>query len=238
MYDISVRLPTARENYSIIGQPNLNMLELTINSLLKQSFKNFELIIVDALHPTRDFHFEKIPIPYKHVPVHPNHRFWLDRKMWNVCGSLNTGLIHAEGELIVRIDDCSEFDKFYLQRIWDEYQNDLWLQGMHTKYYKGSPHKNEHGKTIQDSRIPIVKTVGGRLIAHYEWLYGYSSFPLEAAIKINGFDELFDGDYSQEDQDFGSRLDLAGYKKKLLLDSKHTVIEHEHLPIPESIIRP
>lgn len=238
MYNISVILPTARHDYPIIGQPYLNMLEITINCLIKQTFKDFELIVVDALIPNRNFPFDKIPIDCKHVPVHPNHRFWLDRKMWNVCGTLNTGLIHAEGELIVRIDDCSEFQTNFLNQIWTEYQSDLWLQGMHNRFLRGRPAKNDNGNIIRDSRIPIVESSGGRLIGPPQWMYGYSTFTLKAALKVNGFDELFDGDYGQEDQDFGNRIDMAGYKNKILLDCKHQVIEHEHEPIPKEIINP
>jgi len=267
-YDISVILPTARENHPIIEQPELHMLEITINCLWKQNFKNFELIIVDAMHDTREFPFHKIDFPLKHVPIHPDHRFWYNRKRWFVCAALNTALTHAEGELIVRVDDCSEFDRDFLSRIWEEYQSDLWLQAMHVRYLGGKParfddeyrekgYEAKYSKTfepeerfkilqrmygedglVRDTRFVEVENKGGRLIAPYQWMYGYSVFTLDSALKVNGFDELFDGDKSQEDQDFGSRLDLAGYKDLFLLDINHQVIEHEHKPIPSNIIEP
>jgi len=236
MYDISVIIPTARYDYPIIGQPHLHMLEITLNSLIKQTFKEFEVIIIDALYSKRNFPFDKLPITCKHIPIHSNHRFWIDRKRWNVCGTLNTGIMHSEGELIVRIDDCSEFDVNYLKRIWDEYETGLWLQGMHIKFLEGRLAKDDNDNVIMDSRLPFVKNNGGRMIGPHQWMYGYSSFTNEAALKINGFDELFDGDKQQEDQDFGSRLVMAGYENKFLLDSNHTVIEHEHGPIPNEII--
>lgn len=266
MVDISVILPTARQDYPILEEPDLHMLEITINSLMKQTFSNFEVIVIDALHDTREFPFDKVNFPVKHIPSHPNHRFWLDRKRWNVCGALNTGLLHAEGELIARIDDCSEFENTFLENIWEAYQTGLWLQAMHIRFLGGKPARlnaeyrekgyevkyskmfepqnrvdvlrNMYGEDgiIRDTRYPKVVDAGGKMIAHYEWMYGYSTFTLEAALKINGFDELFDGDKSQEDQDFGSRLDMAGYKNLFLLDVNHQVIEHEHEPIPEAII--
>ena len=60
--------------------------------------------------------------------------------------------------------------------------------------------------------------------------------PLDAAFNVNGYDELFDGDKSLEDADMGSRLYMAGYKDKFLLDVNHQVIEHEHGPIYEGLI--
>ncbi len=264
--DISVITPTARDDYSILGQPDLHYLDLTMKSLTKQTFKDFELVIVDALHDSRDYDFSRLPFTVKHVPIHPNHRFWLDRKRWGVCASLNTGIIHSEGELIVRIDDCSEFDSGYLERCWENYLNGVFLLGMHIRYHAGKParvnkdymeegYEAKYSETfepeeraeflkklygenglVRDSRFPLVEARGGKMIAFRNWMYGYSSFSLESALKVNGFDENFDGDKSIEDQDFGNRLWMAGYKNMFLLDVEHQVIEHEHKPIPKYFI--
>lgn len=53
--------------------------------------------------------------------------------------------------------------------------------------------------------------------APWEWWFGCSSASLEAMLKINGFDEKFDGDQALLDCDVGSRLELAGYKNCLAL---------------------
>jgi len=63
-----------------------------------------------------------------------------------------------------------------------------------------------------------------------EWFYGYSSFSLDAILKVNGFNELCDGTKGQEDQELGVRLHMAGYEGIFLLDKDLWVIEHEHLP--------
>jgi len=267
MKDISIIMPTARDDYSIIGLPDLHYLKPTMKSLTKQKFKDFELILVDTLHSTRNYDFSKLPFEVKHVPVDPNHRFWLDRKRWAVCGALNTALLHAEGELIVRIDDCSEFDEDFIGRFWEGYQSGYFPLAMHIRYLGGKParlNEDYHEKgyeakysatfemeeklsilkriygdngLIRDTRYKVVKSRGGRMIAPLNWYYGYSSASLEALLKINGYDELFDGDKSLEDTDAGSRLTMAGYGGKFLLDVDHQVIEHEHEPIPKSIIK-
>ena len=205
MYDISVVMPTARDDYSILGQPNLHFLKPTIKSLSDQSFKDFELVIVDALHDERDYDFSKLGFDVKHVPVHPNHRFWLDRKRWGVAGTLNTGIIHAEGELIVRVDDCSEFGPDFLQRFWDGYESDVWPMAMHIRYLGGKPasfndeyrkegYEEKHSETfekgdkfkvllrtygegglIRDTRFRFVEEAGGKMVAPINWMYGYSS---------------------------------------------------------------
>jgi len=82
---------------------------------------------------------------------------------------------------------------------------------------------------VRDTRWPTVEK-NGIVIAPPQWFYGYSSFSLDAALKINGFNELLDGSKGQEDQDFGIRLDMAGYKDVLYLTKDLWVIEHEHYP--------
>ncbi|MBU1082589.1 MAG: glycosyltransferase family 2 protein [Spirochaetes bacterium] len=45
----------------------------------------------------------------------------------------------------------------------------------------------------------------------WQWWFGCSSASLESMLKINGFDQNFDGDRMLLDCDVGSRLEMAGY---------------------------
>lgn len=262
MPEISVILSTARDDYSIIGCPDLHVLAPTLMSLEYQKFKDFELIIVDALYPKRREWMETFDFSYpiKYVPPHPNHSFWIKHKRWNVAGMLNTGLLYAEGELVVRIDDASEFDDDFLLKMWEGYQSGFFPLAMHIRYHAGKParvdaeylEKGYEAKyaempnedraillkklygdegIVRDTRYRTVKEKGGRMIAPSHWYYGYSSASLEALLKVNGWDEKFDGLKSLEDSDLGNRLYMAGYKDMFLLDINYQVIEHEHLPI-------
>jgi len=261
MPEISCILCTARHDYPIIGLPDTHLFKPTITSLCKQRFKDFELIIVDALYgQRRSMHdFSNLPFPVKHVKPDPRHSFWLGKGLWNICGMINTALLYAEGDLIVRIDDCCEIpDRDYLKKFWEYYESGLFALAMHVRYHAGKPARvnqdylksgyeakyaqmpqddigallrrlyGENG-IVRDTRWPTVERVG-RMKAPPDWFYGYSSFSLEAALKVNGFNELFDGTKGQEDQDFGVRLALAGYGDRFLLDKDLWVIEHEHLP--------
>lgn len=269
MVAISCIMATARDNYPIIGMPETHLFEPTFTSLEQQTFKDFELILVDALYPKRQEWVTKdLQFPIKYVPVHPNHRFWLDRKRWFVCGALNTGIIHANGELLVRIDDCSQFDSTFLEKFWNGYKSGYFPLAMHIRYLGGKParfnkeyvekgyeanYRTSKDKEeqevilrrlygdegiVRDTRYPIVKARGGKMIAPLDWFYGYSSLSLQAALDINGFNELFDGDKGQEDQEAGLRLTMAGYKNMFSLNVDHQVIEHEHLPPSPEVILP
>lgn len=269
MYDISIILTTARDNFSIIGLPDTHILGPCIESLIKQTFKDFELIVVDSLINYRPNMFKgdpfKVEFDVKHVPVHPNHRYWFDRGMWNFNGALNTAIINSEGELIVKLDDCCQFKEDYLQLIWEEYQSGYFPLAMHTRYRNGrqayydekyvtegydinapgaDPEERlkvlnrlySKGDPVRCSRWPIVEKTGGRMIAPHNWFYGYSAFTLKSALTVNGYDENMDPEKAIEDVDMGSRLEMAGYKNMFLLDTKLWTIEHEHSPISKKAI--
>ena len=159
-YSISVIIVTARGDYPIIGLPNTFIFEPTFRSLEKQTFKDFEVVVVDALYPRRRWFMERrFSFPVKYVPPHAGHRFWLDRGLWSVCGMLNTALLHVEGELILRLDDCCEIpDPNFLKRVWEFYQSGYFPMAMHVRYHAGKPARvsNEYLKHGYEARYAIM----------------------------------------------------------------------------------
>ncbi|GAG92616.1 unnamed protein product, partial [marine sediment metagenome] len=145
-----------------------------------------------------------------------------------------------------------------LGTIWEHYECGYFPLSMHIRYVDGKPlyftqefrekkraaskypvsiqdkilaeYKEMYGEggLICDSRLKKVKECGGQMIAKTNWFYGYSSFSLESALKVNGMDELMDGDFSLMDVDFGQRLAMAEHENIFLLDIKLLVIEHCH----------
>lgn len=255
---ISVIMPTARDSFGSAHYKSseTHLFEPTVNSLQRQNFKDFEFIVCDLLHPYRKDYFENknLDFPVKHVPVKPNP--WKKKGLWQVCAQLNTCLTFAEGELIVRIDDCCEFNPDYLEKIWSWYRRGKWSLSLFIRYLKGKPCARQDyikllphggktpedmkrtkeavlkffnkGDTIKDTRFKFVEEGSGIYAAPPGWVYGYFSAPLEALLRVNGFDERFDGSKSLEDCDIGIRLGMAGYKAKFILVKNLVVIEHEH----------
>ena len=108
MVKVSVILPT----YRIGG------LDISLPSLGNQTFKDYEVILVDALYSRRkhivaQYAKEKgvplIHIPPKKdtVPLHAPNNFE------------NTGLLHSKGELIIVFGDYQGAPRNWIQRHWD-----------------------------------------------------------------------------------------------------------------------
>jgi len=136
MVKISIVLPTARENYPMVDLPNTHLFEPTIKSLLNQSFTDFELIVVDHLYRYRKNYFKNLRLPFKVKHIPPKPCIWHKYGMWSLENSLNTGIMHCEGELFIRIDDCSEFPSDYLENIWRWYKRGFYVFTL-IIYYRG-----------------------------------------------------------------------------------------------------
>ena len=229
MIRVSVILPTFR----------LGGLDLTKYSLLHQSFRDFELILVDELYCQRKDEVRKYfkGINLKHIPPFRVNDYF------SSATCRNAGLSCAEGELVVFTNDYTWFAPDCIERHWDAYNK---LEGkyavtgfrinmdgfkvvddLNTLYAFGSEIKSEpNGRvTFVDDR---AKYRGRELLGYYELspslvFNDNSSIPLEVALELNGFDTHFDGGIGYLDIDFFSRAFLLGCRA--LMDFNNVVIE-------------
>ena len=120
----------------------------------------------------------------------PRSTPWTKIGAFAACAARNVGLIHARGDIIANVDDAYSLSPRFVERI-------LALAA--------------EGK----STVPLLKHVGGECVygpqplgavGYEENVGGMTSYPLAAAIAINGWDERFDGCRLSEDVDFGRRL--------------------------------
>lgn len=123
----------------------------------------------------------------------------------------NTGLIVARGERVAFVDDCSLVDERWLERhlSWAGHGvAGTYCTYQHAVVEKGVIVSGDYGGYGWDPRRSIhstsCRTNGG-------WAYGLNhSFPLEVALRANGYDELYDGQGGSEDCDAGIRFERAG----------------------------
>ena len=249
---ITVFLITCREDYSILGLKDLHIFTPLIESLNNQSFKDFELIIIDSLHKWRNTSpINEAKFKVTHIPPKPSP--WLNIGHFHSSNSVNTAILHAKGKILVGMCDCMEFDSNYLDKIWKHFMNGYialptftYLYEYGQVYYheelidelikKGSFSKEEianmkHGWSVYELGDPVRDTRYNQTsettkIVNHEWYYGISVLPLKDALEVNGNDENFDGSHGTLDVDVGSRLEMKGCYP-FLYDK--TIITREHL---------
>lgn len=231
MTSLTFIMSTARDDFPILADPNLHLFEPTARSLMQQTCKDFELIVVDVLRHKRPDWWPLRLVDFRALHIFPKPGNWTDRGYWGVCAGFNTGIMHAKGKYICVIGDCSEFPPNAVEVA-------LWHLERGRRPAFGFQKMEGDVPRQKDIRKTTMERHGGDWLTH-QWgdqFYGYSCCTLEDALKVNGYDERFDGSKSLEDCDFGLRLQRAIGRPDFALDKRLTVVEHEHAPIPEWVI--
>ena len=234
---VSFIIITARKDFPYVGRPDLHLFEPTLESFKRQSMKDFEFIIVDVLYDKRKDYFEGMDLPFKvkHVPALPN--IWIENGFPGVCRQYNKGIIHADGELLFFAGDGNMVAPDFMEKLWSRYQEGYfplaWYQ------YDLTNQKNTDFGGGKNDVSPVSYDIcgysGEKVFIEYRyyqlfednnldvapapwlWWFGCSSASLDAMLKINGFDQRFDGDKMLMDCDVGSRLDLVGHHSRFAM---------------------
>ena len=222
---------TARSGHAMTGFPNMHHFQFTIDALRRQSFQDIEFIISDYHHDKRKIDWNTIrpaQFPVYHVPV--THSNFKNMGYVAISACKNNGIMFAEGEILIFLDDCSTFEGNFLNRILEIYRTQ--------KTFPNPWHKKELGIELQydgsgnpviDSRHILFDQHAKDIIVDDFHMYGYSTMSLKAALDVNGFDEFMDGSRQLEDIDMGERLKAKGYHISL---HRHLfVVEQQHKQI-------
>jgi len=194
---ISVLLITVRPDQGYAGRSDLHTLGTVYEDLTRQTFQDFELIVVDGLwlHRHEWFaSFQNNPLSVVHIP--PRDTRWTHNKKVAISTYRNSGLVYAHGELIVNLDDCCRLPPNYLETFW-----------LAWKKYGYCAAATWRGRN--DHRLPGIVTGPGQV-------YGFGSYPLSIALQLNGYCESYDGSQGLEDIDWSTRLYNSGVKQVLL----------------------
>lgn len=159
--------------------------------------------------------------PFRHEPPKPN--VWqgptrLTQSDWYALNSArNTGICLSKFNHIVLFDDCLIADANWLNWHMQAARIKISLAGCYESI-KNADIKNGEivsceklDDSMKDHRIKVMGEDLPPTKAYGAWFYGLNvSFPLKGALKINGFDEKYDGQGGSEDTDFGLRLERSG----------------------------
>lgn len=212
---VTVMLNTVRESDAAGNACPLRTLG---DQLAVQTFPagEMELVAVDGVHPWRSDALTGVGYPFRTVHVLPRDTPMVRDRRCAISAYKNTAIIHARGELLITVDDCGVIGPEYVERTW--------LAWAERRECLSAFYVNQSGREA-DSRTSCLGVDGkcvGPLGGNFgnPPMYGFAAFPLEAALAVNGYDELFDGSQGLEDVDMGHRLQQAGYR--VALDRTHT----------------
>ncbi len=180
---VSVTLPVYNRKY---------ILERTFNSLIRQTFQDYELIIVDDGSTDK---IEEIIIPY--LKKHQNFKY-VRHSNRDVALSRNTGILVSQGTYITFIDSDDEYKVEHLEKMVNFMQNNPDIDFVH------SLPEIVGGK--KDMWLPDANDIT-KLIHANDCVYSGTFFgKKEAFIQIGGFKDIPVG----EDPDFYNRLVSSG----------------------------
>lgn len=205
--------------------------DLTFSALSNQTLdcNEWELVLVDDFRDRETLAFEyakKFGVKnLKYLRSKPN--YWRSNRL--IGNARNTALCHAEGKIVVFVDDYIWFPPRFLEEHWRTYKRSPYTMVGGSKAVKYAPNQIEAidklplpevGNKIEGAFIRniaefkvsdtrgegAVKDCGG------QWFYTMNaSAPLRKIIEVNGFCELMDCT-SEEDVDMGVRLQRVGCK--------------------------
>ena len=236
MPKISLMIHTASFDDFLTNQGINSYFKSLTHCLGFQTFKDFELIYVDTFYEENKEQFAAVistlPFQVKHVPIHANHRYWFDKGYCYISAAKNTGILYADGDLLITCDDAEFFPEHLFQAYWNHYESSHYMIAVHKRMKSINLH-NEHPSMpisgdvyVNDNRLISAKN---QILKHKygSWAYAGTSFALSDALLLNGFNEKMDGCKSLEDCDFGNRLVLLG--RNLVTDTEgyFYILEHK-----------
>lgn len=197
-------------------------LEWFVDALCNQKDNTpIQLVIVDyelQFDETRKELFSKIVrnrLDFVHVPSKPSPyqgKYKLTHINYFSAGSArNTGICYVKYDYIAFIDDLSTFEEGSFNQIVECARKNIVVSFGYKKVYDICV---EDGKIITKREEPsgidsrwnqgdAFRQIGGGQ------LYGYSASPLSVLLKVNGYDEICNGQ-GGEDYHYGIRVDKLG----------------------------
>lgn len=183
---------------------------------------NTELLVIDKLLWGADAGWRRQQLSdavagrfsYRHTPPKPCAWQGPQRRTkrdWSCHNNArNTGIALARGQHIILLDDCSIVDELWLLWHTRAAKRGVAAAGSFCSYNTA---KIESGIITSGDLPPIGHDSRGSTISKCSgaWLWGLgASFPLSYALRVNGYDEKYDGQGGSDDCDFGVRIERAG----------------------------
>lgn len=175
-------------------------LDESINSILNQTFREFELIIINDASSDNSDKIVKKYLKDKRI------KYFKNQKNNGIVYNLNHGLKIAKAKIIARMDgdDVSHLNRFQVQYEYLIKHPDIALVGTFAKKI------DQKGRVISDIRKPIQsEEIKKRCLIYNPVVHAAAMFRKKIVKKIGGYHNKW---LYIEDQDLQLRLIFSGYK--------------------------
>lgn len=223
-----------------------SFIQSTLESLKRQTFHDFEIILVDHFADERRHITDRCKdLDIRHVREKPT--IWheleepggfeteLRMKFPSVCNARNTGIILADGDLLVFIDDNILLEPKTLETCWKWYQEECGLKILRHRYNFDTA--RDYITLDHEFRgDPGYRRVFSRGSQEYSYRGAWTNavaIPLSMELEVNGFNEDFDGVCGCDDIEHAMRLNNLATRenRRMMLDSSAVAWElgHHHI---------
>lgn len=176
-------------------------MDILLDNLNRQTFKDFELILADELYKERKTEVELLFAKYPVKHFKPREK--QEGDVWNLNKAYNDALDKVEGELVVFLQDYIWIPANGLERFWDIYElyPNAPVTGCGHKAQKSNGIKRPAGISEVDDRVN-----GEKRLVESDWTYyelNWASCPTKYLVR---FDETMDTYYGGENQVFALQV--------------------------------
>jgi hypothetical protein len=221
----SVIVCTARADHPFTHHRDWHVLDKIAENCQKQTFKDFELVLVDLLYHQRSGYFSDAASKYNFKITHiPDKKsVFQELKLPRISSSKNTGIIFSIGKHLIFSDDGQEWPEHALENLSQIANKGM---GASCKYLIDEG----NGPVECDSRWVAYGIAGTqkskRVRAGSMGFFGgtLSMVSLKMMLSCNGWDEMFDGSRQLEDGEMAHRLGACGCL--VTLNGEVDVVEH------------
>jgi glycosyltransferase involved in cell wall biosynthesis len=219
-------------------------------SLARQTFESFECIFVDELYDERKDVVESYLRDHGvwdqviHVP--PKERG--DERRIGMQNGRNTGLLFAEGDYAVQLDDYTLLAPDALarfDRLHQEHPSDVLLgirrtydppsitdeTGLITTY--DEPLEDVRGMSYDPYDL-VAENQGVMKVEQIEYVLNLGCLPLDPLVETGGFDERYDCGHGHDDADMMYRMFELGRDAWMDTSNVNAHVDHPTQPTPET----
>jgi hypothetical protein len=244
---------TFTKEFKKLAEKRLDMvyfhfLEPTLRSLYRQTFKDFEVIISHRYPEDANELIDswKGVMDIKLIKEKPSIWHNLGDQYHTVANNKNTGLINSKGELIYHIDDLSFFNENLLQEAWDLWKEEKYITGRTVRCITYDKNLEDTSNKIGPNKTRIIKNGWIGEIKPLTHTHEHPTIPMsmfwtcsasvsaEELLKINGYDEVWDGSLAGIDMDAGVRLSYTSRFKRVASENYLYEIDD---PTPKNMVR-